>query len=222
MPENNKIDIVLLEQVYDCSTTCILDENFTIVHSNENFNTLSGYTESELNGKSILELKYQDQSNNLYDFLIRTLEKDAIWKGELQINHKTKRLIWLDATIKPIISDNQVKRYIGSLIDISPRKRLIDNLKQRAHQQGLIAILGQISLNNIPIQDLLEQTLSVVCGSLSINIGLIHEIAVDAEKVLVRACYNTAILQPGKTILNITNNNIQDYTLKNKRPVICE
>ncbi|RDH84688.1 MAG: hypothetical protein DIZ80_04265 [endosymbiont of Galathealinum brachiosum] len=222
MSENNKIDIELLEQIYDCSTTCILDENFAIIESNENFNKLSGYSESEVSGISLLQLKHQDQSNSVYDFLIRTLEKGEIWKGELQFSHKTKHLIWLDTTIKPILLNHQKKRYIGTFIDISPRKVLIDNLKQRAHRQGLIAILGQISLNNIPIQDLLEQTLSVVCGSLNINIGVIQEIAVDGEKALVRASYNTAILQPGETVLNIINNNILEYTLHSDRPVICE
>lgn len=220
--QENKLDIDLLEQIYNCSTICILDENFKVIYSNNNFNTLTGYTENELNGTGLLQIKHQEQSNNIYDFLIRTLEKNETWKGELQLNHKTKNLIWLDTTIKPVISSVHKNRYIGSFIDISPRKKLIDNLKQRAHRQGLIAILGQISLNNIPIHDLLEQTLSVVCGSLNINIGFIQEISENGKQALVRTCYNTTHLEPEKTIIDIIENNFLEYTLNSERPVICE
>lgn len=222
MSDHNKIDNELLEQIYDCSTICIFDDDFSIIYSNANFNNLTGYQESDLIGKSLLQIKHQDQSNSIYEFLIKTLENGETWKGELQLTHRTKPLIWLDTSIKPVISEARKNRYIATFIDISQRKQLIDNLKQRAHRQGLIAILGQISLNNIPINDLLEQTLAVVCGSLDEKIGLIQEISVNGEKALVCAAYNTTHLLAGKTVLEINNNNILEYTLHSDRPVISE
>jgi len=222
MPEKHKIDNELLEQIYECSTICIFDDSFSIIYSNENFNHLTGHKDHELTGKSLLQIKHQDQANSIYKFLIETLEKGEIWKGELQLDHKTKQLIWLDTTIKPVISKTKKNRYIATFIDISQRKQLIDNLKQRAHRQGLIAILGQISLNNIPIKDLLEQTLSVICGSLEAQSGAIQEISVNGKQALVCATYNTTHLLPGKTVLEIKNNNILEHTLLSDRPVISE
>jgi len=222
MSDQNMIDREILEQVYDCSTICIFDNDFSIIYCNNNFNHLTGYKESELIGKSLLQIKHQDQSNSIYEFLVKTLEKGETWKGELQLNHRIKPLIWLDTSIKPVISDTRKNRYIATFIDISQRKQLIDNLKQRAHRQGLIAILGQISLNNIPIKDLLEQTLSVICGSLEAKIGLVQEISVNGKSALVCAAYNTAHLLAGKTLLEINNNNMLEYTIHSDRPVISE
>jgi len=222
MSDTNKIDKEILEQVYDCSTICIFDDNFSVLNFNENFKTLTGYNENELSGINLLKMKYYDQSNSVYDFLIKTLQQGETWKGELQLNHKTRKLIWLDATIKPVTSGNHTNRYIANFIDISQRRQLIDNLKQRAHRQGLIAILGQISLNNIPMNDLLEQTLSVVCGSLNANTGLILEICANGKQALVRTAYNASHLNQGNTVLNIEQSNMLEYTLHSERPVICE
>jgi len=222
MSSHTKLDPMLLEQTLNCSNTCIFDETFSIYYSNQNFHSLLGFSEEEITGRSILQLKQLTQTTPAYNFLISTLERGEIWKGELQFHHKNNNTVYLDATIKPIKLKNQPIRYIATFVDINHRKKLIDNLKQRAHQQGLIAILGQISLNNIPISDLLEQTLAIVCGSFNVCSGLILEISVNGEKALVRTAYNTPSIKPAKTVLNIEEKNILGYTLHSERPVICE
>jgi len=222
MSDKSNIEIEILEQVYDSSTICILDTNFSIIYSNKNFNTLTGYTEDELNGFNLLETKNHEQSNGAHDFLIKTLQLGETWKGEIQLSHKTKDLIWLDTIIKPAISNRHPNHYIAIFTDISHRRELIDTLKQRAHQQGLIAILGQLSLTNIPMSNLLEQALSVICSTLNINTGLILEIGINGEQALVRTAYNTSHLISGKTVLKISQNNILEYTLHSERAVISQ
>lgn len=222
MSSENKIEPQLIEQIIDCSIVCILDENFSIYYSNNNFCSLIGFTEDDLIKKNLLNIKHHDQSNAIYDFLIKTLERGEPWKGELQLHHKNEYPIWLDTTITPALSDTQPNRYIVTFLDISQRKQLIENLKHRAHRQSLIAILGQISLNNIPIIELLEQTLSVVCGSLNIDSGAILELSVNGENALVRASYNSKYLTPEKTTIKVAQNNLLGYSLNCDRPVVCE
>jgi len=175
------------------------------------------YNENELNGISLLKQKTNTQQNSIYTFIRNTLEAGEIWKGELQFNHKDRHIIWLDATIKPLTSDTLTQGYIATFIDISNRKQLIDNLKQRAHRQSLIAILGQISLNNIPINDLLEQTLSVVCGSLSMDMGIILETIESNQSATIRASYNFSDSEHSDITIN--DNNILDFTLQSNQPV---
>ncbi|VAW54350.1 hypothetical protein MNBD_GAMMA07-357, partial [hydrothermal vent metagenome] len=215
-------DYDLLEHLYECSTICILDDFFSIVFSNKNFNTLIGYNENELDGSSLLQITHHDQSNSIYNFLIETLEKGDTWKGELQFTHKKSQLVWLDTVIKPITSHSKQVRYLASFIDISHQKQLIDNVKQRAHRQCLIAILGQISLNNIPIQDLIEQTLSVACGSLNKNIGIILEIKDHDKSAIVRAGYNTNYIISEKTIISIKSDNVLNHTIHSSQPIHCD
>jgi len=198
-------DYDLLEHLYECSTICILDDFFSIVFSNKNFNTLIGYNENELDGSSLLQITHHDQSNSIYNF-----------------PHKKSQLVWLDTVIKPITSHSKQVRYLASFIDISHQKQLIDNVKQRAHRQCLIAILGQISLNNIPIQDLIEQTLSVACGSLNKNIGIILEIKDHDKSAIVRAGYNTNYIISEKTIISIKSDNVLNHTIHSSQPIHCE
>ncbi len=221
MPATKKIEADLIEHIYQSSSMCIFDENFLILYANKNFTNLTGYSDEEVNHISLFKLKHKDQSDNTYHFIIDTLKENETWKGELQICHKDNHVISMDTIIKPVTSDNK-KRYIATFIDISHQKQLINNLKQRAHRQGLIAILGQLSLNNIPISDLIDQTLSVICGSLSIKSGLVLEMSIDGKKTLIRSSYNTPDLISEQNIVPIENNNILEYTLKSDRPVICE
>lgn len=202
------------------SITCVLDDNFVIKYSSNNFESLLGFTDKEIQGKFLLTLKSTDQSEDVYDFILKTINLGEKWVGELQIPHKDRHILCLDTTITPIKSDNKPKRFIASFIDITQQKILINNLKQRAHRQSLIAILGHLSLNNPPISDLLEQTLSVVCGSLEVETGIILELSINADKALARTAYNTKKISPGKTILPVSENNILGQTLTNEQTVI--
>ncbi len=221
MPTNKSIDKDLLEHLYECSNICLLDESYSITYCNKNFNSLTGYNDNELNGINILDITNHDQSNNIYNFLVDTIKNGEIWKGELQFKHKNNQLVWLDSIIKPIFSKTKKTRYLASFIDISQQKQLTDNVKQRSHRQCLIAILGQISLNNIPVQELIEQTLSVVCGSLSVNIGIIIEINQQDNNAIIRSNYNGSTNISDNTSLIVNKNNILGKALRSSQPIHC-
>jgi len=222
MPLQNKIDPWLLEQTLNCLNTCIFDEKLSIYYVNENFCSLIGFNKEQLDGKKLSQLSHHHQNKSNHAFMLGTIKKGDTWKGELTLHHKNNYAIYLDATIKPVKKDSNSIHYIASFIDIQNRKQLIDNLKQRAHQQGLIAILGQISLHDIPINDLLEQALSVVCGSFEIDSGAILDISVNGEKALIRTSYNSPDLQAGVTILDIEKNSLLQQTLQTEQPIVCE
>ncbi len=221
MQKNKSIDKDLLEHLYECSNICLLDDSYSITYCNKNFNSLTGYSDNELNGINIINIIHHDKSNNVYKFIIDTINNGETWKGELQFKHKNNQLIWLDSIIKPILSKTKKKRYLANFIDISQQKQLIDNVKQRSHRQCLIAILGQISLNNIPVQELIEQTLSVVCGSLSVNIGIIIEINQQNNSAIVCSSYNSSQRISNHTPININKNNILGKTLHSSQPIHC-
>ena len=221
MPRNLP-DPQIIEQMLDSSVYCILDQNLNIIFASELFCNITGYQSAQLLNKSFNLFRHSDQSGSTYDFLLDSIQRAETWKGEIQLEHKNNQLVWLDATVKPAITKDDTQLHIASFLDISERKKLIDNLKQRAHRQGLISILGQISLNNIPISELLEQALSVICGSLEIDSGMILELSVDAKSTLVRAGYNIKHASPGKTVINIGHNNIIARTLSSQQSLNSE
>ena len=220
MSIDKKIESEITKDILSSHIACVLDENFLIYYSNDNFRTLTGFKKDELEGRLIFTLKSSNHTNTTSEFLKKSVESGETWKGELQLQHKDKHTLWLDTTITPVISSAETNMYIATFTDISQLKVLVKNLQQRAHRQGIIAILGQLSLNNIPITDLLEQTLSVVCGSLDIDIGMILELSSDGRNALVRAGYNTNKLTPGKTNISVTDNNMLGLSLQSEQPVI--
>jgi len=216
------LDPSLLEHTLSYLNICIFNDDLSIYYVNNNFCSLIGYNKEELNDKNFLQLNHHDKANTNYDFLLNTIQQGEIWKGELQLHHKNDSVVHLDTTIKPVNIESHPTRYIASFIDIQHSKQLIENLKQRAHQQGLIAILGQISLHNIPISDLLEQALAVVCGSLEVNSGAILEISVNGKKALIRTSYNAPNLHAGKTIIDIKANSLLSRAINSETPIVYE
>ncbi len=214
----------LLEQIVESSITCIFNHDFSIHYASKCFCLLSGYSKKQLANLDLLQImrNHQDNLNSSYHFLTGILKKNEIWKGEFPLTHKNNSKIYFDTTIKPFAIQNRQQFYIATFIDTHNRKQLIDSLKQRAHQQGLIAILGQLSLNNIPISDLLEQTLSVICGSLNIESGMILEISRDRSNASISTKYNIPALISDDLIIAITKGDLLNHTLQNKHPVICK
>ncbi len=179
-------------QIIENSTICIFNDALKITYTNYNFNKLTGYKKGELTGKSLLKIQHNGNNDTAHSFAIDTIKSGDTWKGEFQIIHKNRQTLWLDTTISPLNKNSCKRLYIAIFLNISEKKKLITDLKQRAQEQGLIAILGQISLNNIPVYDLLEQALSVACASLEIESGLILEIntnTANTAKICTR--YNT-------------------------------
>jgi len=209
----------LVAHLYECSTICILDDLFNIVYTNNNFNTLAGYDKTEIKDTPLLLMTHHEKSNRIYNFIVETLKSNEIWKGELQLIHKNKNLIWLDSIIKPFINDDNKTYYLANFNDISKQKQLTDDIKQRAHRQCLIAILGQISLNNIPVQDLIEQTLTVVCASLNVTSGIIFQLKDKNKTVLARATYNTDYIISEQTLINLELGNILNLVLTSEQPI---
>ena len=215
MPTKGAISSQLLNEIFDSSIICILTENFIIESANNKFCTILNYTEDELTGKSWLELQHKEQVPPSKD--ANTKSKDA-WKGELQLCQKDGTPVWFDTIIRPSKSAKP-NHYIVTCVEIEQRKKLIDNLKQRAHQQSLIAILSQLSLHNIPINDLLEQSLSVVCGSLNLSTGIVFKLLNNSSKAIVSNAYNTSVCLPNKTTLDIMQDDILGYSINSHKPI---
>lgn len=211
----------LSEKLLECSISCILDDSFSIIHSNKQFEQLLGYNNFQLEGKNLQTLS-ENLNSSSFDLIKESLAANNIWNGELQLSSCHAHNIWLDTSIQSVTIGEGNKYYIALFINSNQKRELIDRLKQRAHRQGLIAIMGQVSLSNIPIVDLLEQTLSVVCGSLNVSSGMILELAVNGNSALIKACYNTEHVQAGESVISIDSNDMLDFTLNSTTPVASE
>ena len=88
-------------------TTSDLDAKITSV--SKAFEDLSGYTESELIGKSHNLFRNPDTPTSFYDKLWKTLENNKKFEGELKNYKKNKEEYWIKLVIDPMFDDNGIK-----------------------------------------------------------------------------------------------------------------
>ncbi|UTW03316.1 PAS domain S-box protein [Amphritea atlantica] len=91
-----------------------------ITYINDNFRSLSGYTESDLIGRSHSFVKSGHHSRQFYKSLWQTLKNGKVWHGVICNRNKSQQLYWTYSRILPLQSSNgRIRQYICISSDIS-------------------------------------------------------------------------------------------------------
>lgn len=101
----------------------IADIRGTIIHANDKFCEISGYSREELIGQDHRILKSEEHSADFYRDLWRTISKGAVWSGEIKNLRKDRSSYWVDATIVPFKDEHgRIEKYVAVRTDISAIK----------------------------------------------------------------------------------------------------
>lgn len=111
-----------------------MDAQFIFTFVSASAREISGYESKELVG------------HNMLDFLTEDSRTDVIRQWEIRMNHpenirkvilydveficRNGKTIWVEVSVKPIVVDNQLIRYIGVTRDISEKKAYENELKK--------------------------------------------------------------------------------------------
>ncbi len=96
------------------------DENGKILYVNKNFETISGYTNDELLGKTHNIVKSDDVPTETFKDMWRTIKSGKIWKGLLKNISKSGKPYYVLSEISPIYNkDGTLKEYIGIRNDVT-------------------------------------------------------------------------------------------------------
>lgn len=99
------------------------DLNGIITDVSKAFCKLTGYSREEFIGKSHNILRHVDIEDSTYDLLWDTIKNNEIWNGEVKNVKKDGSLYWVNATIFPLL-DNDDKKigYMAIRQDITDKK----------------------------------------------------------------------------------------------------
>ncbi|MCX6051811.1 MAG: diguanylate cyclase [Campylobacterales bacterium] len=101
------------------------DLDGTIVEVSEAFCKLTGYSREELIGKSHNILRHVDIKESAYKIMWETIINNEIWKGEVKNRRKDGSLYWVNATVFPLLDDEDTKiGYMAIRQDITDKKRI--------------------------------------------------------------------------------------------------
>lgn len=109
------------------------DNKGLITYVNDSFCEISGYSRSELIGKSHRILKHPDTDPKMFADLWHHIKKlKTPWTGTLKNKKKNGDTYWVQAIINPILDDNEdVIEYISIRNDITEMERTKEELKEK-------------------------------------------------------------------------------------------
>lgn len=117
----------IMHAIHSALATAEFDNEGRIINVNDNFLLLFGYERKELLGEHhrILVTK-EDKQSDAYKQFWRDLSNGQPMKGEYSVINKKGKNIWVKASYAPVRnSDNEVKRIMGFLIDITNYKEAL-------------------------------------------------------------------------------------------------
>jgi len=121
----------LLRALDEHAIVSVGDERGHIVHVNDRFVEISGYSREELIGRNHRIVRSGEHSKAFFKDLWDTIAGGQIWRGEICNRRKDGTLYWVSATIVPFLGNGVTPtRYVSIRTDITAVKALEREAKE--------------------------------------------------------------------------------------------
>jgi len=109
----------------------IIDREGFYIRQNSSHRILNGYSDEELRGKTpAIHL-----GDDVFANVTKTLSERGVYRGELISYTKDGRAVYIDLAMFPVTNEKgEVVCYVGSARNISDRKKMEEELKERVNQ----------------------------------------------------------------------------------------
>ncbi|MDY0232798.1 MAG: PAS domain-containing protein [Sulfurimonas sp.] len=116
----NKILQEYKKAVDESTIFSIGDLKGNITYANKQFRNISGYTLKELIGKPHSIVRDPNTPKEAFEDMWQTIQNKKVWKGSLSNRKKNGDIYYVEATIVPILGDNnEIVEYAGIRSDIT-------------------------------------------------------------------------------------------------------
>ena len=128
---------------------------------------------------------------------------------------------WMEARGRAFFDKaGRAVRLVGTVLDVTERKRAEQEVRARARQQDAIAELGQRALSTTDLQSLFNDAVESVAGVLEVEYAKVLELLPGGEELLVRAGVGWKQDIVGRARVSCSRESWAGYTLLTEEPVI--
>jgi PAS domain-containing protein len=104
-----------------------------------------------------------------------------------RFRHKDGSWRWIEYTATNLLQEPEVGALVFNFRDITPQQQAEQALAERAHQQALVAGLGQQALAGIDVQRLMESVAQLLAETLGVELTSVIELSQDDKTLRMRA-----------------------------------
>ena len=127
---------------------------------------------------------------------------------------------WVEATGTVAVADGAPARIVGLCYDVTGRVNLENELRSRAKHQEALAQLGERALAEPDLERLLNDAVSTVALSLSVDFVQILELLPGGSELVLRAGFGWKSDLVGTILTTTAPNSFARFTLDSSVPVI--
>jgi PAS domain S-box-containing protein len=209
----------LLEHSYD-AVVLTTAEGKTI-YASPAIERVIGYTPEEYMQLNGAELIHADDLAEEIAFFRHILQKPGLTfpPHQTRLQDKTGSWRWIEYTATNLLHDPDVSALVFNFRDITERKQAEKALAERAHQQAVVAKIGQQALAGVDLQLLMDTTANLLAETLEVEITSVLELMPDEKTWHLRAGRGWGE-ELGKTTIAPGKQSQAGYTLASKKPVI--
>ena len=134
----------LMDAINMYSIVSTTDPAGNITYANAMFSQVSGYSNEELIGNNHRLVKSNVQPEGFWTDVWKTISSGYVWRGEVCNTAKDGTPYWVDTVIAPFFGAHGIEKYISIRTDVTQRKLLEDEVRQKN-------VLMKNILSNIPV-----------------------------------------------------------------------
>ncbi|MFD1414336.1 putative bifunctional diguanylate cyclase/phosphodiesterase [Oceanobacillus jeddahense] len=112
-----------------------------IIHANNRFSEISGYSNEELIGNTHQLINSGYHSKDFFKEMWQTIGSGGVWKGEIKNRAKDGSFYWVDTTIVPVKNEKgKPVQYIAMRHDITDKKENQEKIRMMAFYDHLTGL----------------------------------------------------------------------------------